>query len=638
MTKVVEQSGASAEMLKNIDEGELPTVLLTLSELEKSQEWLDRYARYISGPAPWEHNFPPAVASELRVRLASAIAEGKHRAEPDVNLVQGLMQHVAGEAVSKAQQSLLLKEMGLSEAGDVHWSGRRPPAADGFRALIIGGGVSGIAMARQLKALGLAFTLIEKSDAFGGTWHENTYPGCGVDIASHYFSYSFWKKPDWTRYYAKQPEILAYIQAYADGMDLHANTRFGTTVESARWIEESAQWEVFLRRLDGQSETVYVDILISATGLLHFPNVPRFEGMSSFRGTVLHAAQWEPGTALEGKRVGLIGSGASANQIGPAIAPVVRQLTVFQRTAHWNIGVPNYMHQVSPGEIWLLRNVPAYERWFRARTLLSQNDTNRAAQIVDPEWGGRDGAISQLNAQVREALTDYIKKELGERQDLLPQALPDYPPFSKRMLRDNGWYRMLRRSNVELVPAKSLSFYADGIVDQNGAQHALDVVVLATGFEASKMLASFDLYGRGGTSIRELWGDDDPRAFKGMAVAGFPNFFVMFGPNTNIATGGSIISQAENWSRYIAEAVKTKVEQNVRSLEVMETSQAKYNEVLDQRLATMVWSVSSADTWYRNKKGRVTTNMPWTSLEYWEMTKTFDAEAYHFRFNDAAAD
>jgi 4-hydroxyacetophenone monooxygenase len=210
-------------------------------------------------------------------------------------------------------------------------------------------------------------------------------------------------------------------------------------------------------------------------------------------------------------------------------------------------------------------------------------------------------------------------------------VLPDYPPFTKRMLRDNGWYRMLRRANVELVPTANISFEADGIVDEAGRKHLVDVVVFATGFETSRMLASFSLHGRDGTSIRDAWGDDDPRAYLGMAVPRFPNFFVMYGPNTNIGTGGSIIFQAETWSRYIAEVVKIMAERKALTVEVTAEACASYNEQLDKRLAGMVWSVSSGDTWYRNRKGRVTANMPWTTFEYWEMTQQVDLDDFILR-------
>jgi 4-hydroxyacetophenone monooxygenase len=616
------------ELLAILNEGELASELLTLCELTGDSSLAERWSKYITGPAPWQSEFPAELAAQLRNDLATAILKADLDAPPSTSLVDSLIDHAAGSPLQEGQHPMLHKEMGLSDAGEVDWSTSRPASADALKVLIIGAGLSGIAAARRFRRLGIAFEVLEKSDASGGTWYHNSYPGCGVDIASHYFSYSFARNPQWSRYYAKQPEILSYLRGCVEDAGLTPYIRYNTEVISATWEEDDKVWRVDIRNASGEVRQLRANVLVSAAGLLHRPSIPNFPGLTEFQGAAFHAAEWDHSVSIEGKRVALIGTGASGNQIGPTVAPVVEHLTVFQRTPHWNVGVANYALNVSEAERWLLGNVPAYERWFRARTLLSQNDTNRAAQVVDPDWQAEDGSISALNAQVRETLTQYIVDELGERGDLLPDVLPDYPPFSKRMLRDNGWYRMLRRPNVELVPAKRLSFDVDGIVDEKGVKHPIDVAVFATGFEASKMLASYAVYGRRGTSIRDVWGDDDPRAYLGMAVPGFPNFFVMYGPNTNIGTGGSIIFQAETWSRYIAEMVRTMAERNIATTEVTEDACAAYNEHLDARLGKMIWSVSKGDTWYRNRKGRVTTNMPWTTFEYWEMTQK--VELGHF--------
>lgn len=616
------------ELLAILNEGELASELLTLCELTGDPSFAERWSTYITGPAPWQSEFPADVAAELRSKLATALLAAELEAPPASSLVDTLIDHAIGAPLRECQHPMLRKEMGLSDAGEVDWSASRPANADALKVLIIGAGLSGIAAARRFKRLGIAFEILEKSDASGGTWHHNSYPGCGVDIASHYFSYSFARNPQWSRYYAKQPEILSYLRGCVEDAGLTPHIRFNTEVISATWKEGDKVWLVDTRNASGEVRQLRANVLVSAAGLLHRPSIPNFPGLSEFKGAALHAAEWDHSVSLEGKRVALIGTGASGNQIGPAVAPVVERLTVFQRTPHWMAGVANYALNVSEAERWLLSNVPAYERWFRTRTLLSQNDLYRDAVLVDPAWRSEDGSISASNAQLQKALTQYIVDELGERRDLLPHVLPDYPPFSKRMLRDNGWYRMLRRPNVELVPSKRLSFEADGIVDESGVKHPVDVAVFATGFEASKMLASYSVYGRRGTSIRDVWGDDDPRAYLGMAVPGFPNFFVMYGPNTNIGTGGSIIFQAETWSRYIAEMVRTMVERNISTAEVTEDACAAYNQHLDKRLSGMVWSVSKGDTWYRNSKGRVTTNMPWTTFEYWEMTQK--VELGHF--------
>lgn len=615
------------EVVAALEQGELPSELLALGELTNDPD-VPRWSRYITGPAPWEHDFPVEVARSIRERLADALLthDGVPAAE---EVVRELASMASGTSTPAGQEEMLLKEMSLSTEDDVTWSAHRPAEAEHFHVVIIGGGPSGITAARRLRRLGIPFTVLESAHAFGGTWLHNTYPGCGVDIASHYYSFSFAPNPHWSRFYAKQPEILRYLQEVAQDCGIAENTRFGTRVSSATYDQEEHHWVVCGTDKTGSPFRIVSDVVISAVGLLGTPYVPDYPGMEDFTGEIVHSAQWRDRVELAGRRVALVGTGASGNQIGPTIAPDVEQLTVYQRTAHWNIHVDNYLSTVSEGERWLLENVPAYSRWFRTRTLLSQNDINRLAQLVDPDWTGEHDTVSALNEQARAELTEYIHTELGERQDLLSAVTPTYPPFSKRMLRDNGWYRMLRRPNVELVPgAQDLAFDEGNVIGPDGVRRPTDVCVLATGFRASRMLASYEVTGRAGWTIREAWGEDDPRAYLGMTVPGFPNFFVMYGPNTNIATGGSLIFQAETWSHYIVEAIKTMIERDWSQLEVRQEAMERYNRRLDERLAEMVWSVTSAGTWYRNQHGRVTTNMPWTTFEYWEMAREVDFNDY----------
>ncbi|MET0871671.1 MAG: NAD(P)/FAD-dependent oxidoreductase, partial [Paeniglutamicibacter terrestris] len=614
-------------LLDILRQGEIATELLVLSELTGDLEHARRWSAHITGPAPWEHSFPDAEAEQIRQELATVLLHDD-AAKADPTVVDELIDHCIGRPVQQAQHPMILKEMGLSGDAGVQWTANRPRNTDDFKVIIIGAGPSGIVTGMRLKKLGIPFEILEASDDMGGTWHLNTYPGCGVDIASHYFSYSFARNPHWSRYYAKQPEILAYLRRCADEGEIRSHVRFHTEVTATRYDEESAMWVINAQTPAGERRQFVANVLVSGAGLLTTPQTPAFEGLEDFRGAAFHSAAWDHSVSLEGKRVALVGTGASGNQIGPAIAPEVAALKVFQRSAHWNVGVKNYLESVSKEEQWLLENVPAYERWFRARTVLSQNDVNRGAQEVDPAWQSDDGSISEIGAQMRENLTQYIADELGDRQDLLPVTVPNYPPFSKRILRDNGWYKMLRRDNVELVPSIDLRFEADGIVDDAGVKHEIDVCVFATGFEAAKMLATFSVEGRGGATIRDRWGDDDPRAYLGMAVPEFPNFFILYGPNTNIGTGGSIIFQAETWSQYIVECIKSMIEKDIAVIEVRKSVCDTYNERLDGRLADMVWSVSPAATWYRNSKGRVITNMPWTTFEYWAMTRHIDLGEY----------
>jgi 4-hydroxyacetophenone monooxygenase len=519
---------------------------------------------------------------------------------------------------------LLLKEMGLARTVP---GGRLVDGHD-FRVIIIGAGLSGIAMAIRLKRMGIPFVVYEKNGSVGGTWLVNTYPGCGVDIASHFFSYSFDRNPDWDHYYSKQPEVLSYLQRCVAKHGLEPYLHLGTEVTSAVFDESSSMWIVRTSGPSGTVNEVSAHVVVTAVGQLSVPKTPKFPGLENFEGATFHSANWNHSVDIVGKRVVLIGGGASANQIGPAIAPVVGSLTIMQRSPHWMMGVPRYHASVPGEEKWVLAHVPAYARWFRARTLLAMNDVMRPAVLIDPEWDGPEGTINAVSETIRAQLITYISEELGDRGDLMELVVPHYPPFLKRMLRDNGWYRMLRRNNVNLFASGVRQFVSDGVIDEQGTKHVADVVVFATGFQAANMLTSATFVGRNGRSIREAWGDDDPRAYLGISVPEFPNLFVLYGPNTNIGTGGSIFFQAECQTDYISKLITSMVERGLKSVEVKREVFEHYNMRLDARLSEMVWTLPSGDTWYRNKHGRVTSNMPWTSFEYWQLTGVPDLDHY----------
>lgn len=619
-------SGISKAQIESaLVDGEPQTELLTLLEISGSQQTASKWSTRITGANPWDHEFTETELNELRAELSTVLFDrfsGKNASSTDHSGldIDAIIDLAVGSPLSETYHRLVKKEMGL-EPDTVNWTAGRPDNADHLKVIIIGAGPSGITAAIRLQKLGISFSIYDAGNDFGGTWLHNTYPGCGVDIASHYFSFSYAPNSEWSRYYAKQPEILAYLQKTATDAGLTDHAFFNTEVLAARYDETNQKWQLTTNSSDGCVSNVSADILVTATGLLSAPKIPDFPGLDKFQGKYFHAATWDHSVDYAGKKVALIGTGASANQIGPTIAPEVQELIVFQRSAQWNIGVQNYMDSVSQGEKWLLAHVPEYSRWFRARTMLSQNDSLRPAAEVDPHWDGLDGSISEENFQIRRTLEQYIKDELGDRQDLLPLALPDYPPFTKRMLRDNGWYTMMRRKNVEVVPAKNLHFTECGIVDAQGVSHEIDVAVFATGFDASRALGTLEISGRNGTTIRDVWGDDNPRAHYGITIPGFPNLFVLYGPNTNIGTGGSIILQAETWTRYVAEAIVQKVEHGAAEIECRPQAMQKYNEDMDKRLAKMIWSVSDGTTWYRNSAGRVVANMPWSTPEYWAMTQ-----------------
>ncbi|MFR9803790.1 flavin-containing monooxygenase [Pseudonocardia sp. RS010] len=622
------------EIRRKLEAADTATLLLALVEMTGDTTLLARWGRHIEGPTPETSTFPAAIAEEIRDRVTAVLTSSAAPASDplqDPLVFHRLADTVAGRPVTETERDLVLKEMGLLEEAFVDWRSGRPSRADTFPVVIIGAGLSAIAIAIHLKRMAIPFTILDRNTDVGGTWLVNTYPGCGVDIASHYFSYSFARNPGWTRYYAKQPEILAYVRDCVQEFGLTEHLQLGTTVHSAVFDEDSAQW-VLRVAAGGEVRTVRARAVVSGVGSLSVPSVPALEGQERFAGKAFHSAEWDPEVDLAGKRVVLVGNGASANQIGPAIAPHVSSLTVLQRSPQWINGVAGYHSNVPMDERWVLANIPAYERWFRVRTMMSMNDIMRPAALVDPDWDGPEGTINAANQKLRERLVRYMSDELGEKQELLAQLLPSYPPMMKRMLRDNGWCRMFRRANTELVTGAAAAFTERGLVDEHGVEHEADVVIFATGFRTARQLSSFEVVGRDGVTLRDAWGEEDPRAYLGIVVPQFPNMFILYGPNTNVGVGGSIFFQAEAQSGFIARMIRDMIERDVATAEVRQDVFEDYNSRMDAELEKLIWSLPVGSTWYRNSKGRVTANMPWTSTDYWDMTRTASMDVFDVRY------
>jgi 4-hydroxyacetophenone monooxygenase len=307
----------------------------------------------------------------------------------------------------------------------------------------------------------------------------------------------------------------------------------------------------------------------------------------------------------------------------------VAKLTVFQRSPHWSIRHPLYHLPVPSAVRWAMRHIPFYSSWFRFRLFYAASDVFHHTLRMDPDWEHKDISLNAANHRMRQDLIAYIRDELGDRTDLLDKVIPSYPPFGKRMLRDNNWYKMLKRQNVELVAGGVERIEPDAVV-ANGTRHPADVVIFATGFQASRMLWPMVIRGRDGVTLRDLWGDDDPRAHLGVTVPGFPNFFMVYGPNTNLAHGGSAIFHSECQIRYIMLGLRELIERDEGPVEVRQEAFEDYNRRLDEVMRSMVWSHPGMTNWYKNARGRVVMNSPWRLVDYRNMTAEFDPSEYTF--------
>ena len=466
---------------------------------------------------------------------------------------------------------------------------------------IVGAGFAGIATAVKLKKAGIrTFTVFEKSDGPGGTWWDNRYPGAEVDVASHLYSYSF-KSHDWTRTHAKQAELQAYLEEVLDDYGLRPHFRFGTTVRDAVWNERTHTYAV---NIEG-GERIEAHIVVSALGLLNYPKYPDWPGLDDFAGPKFHTFRWEHEHDLGGKRVAVVGTGSTATQIVPEIAPLVDYVYLFQREPGW---------VVPKGD----RDFTAEERASYRSTLRRRITRWKAAYQLEKNQIG--GAIhrpgTKINALREHQCRSFIERVFADRPDLAEAVTPKYPYPGKRPILNSTFYPALLRENVELVPRAVQSVTEKGVVDSDGNEYLVDVLVMATGFQPASYLSSLEIVGLGGRTIHEAWAGE-PQALLGMTVPGFPNFFILYGPNTN---GGEIVSCLERQAEHVVSAAKRLMRTGATAIEVRPSFYKAYNRWIDRKMRGTAWEVSN--NYYKAPSGRIVTQWPFGPTFYGVLTKT----------------
>ncbi|MHB8465228.1 MAG: flavin-containing monooxygenase [Acidimicrobiales bacterium] len=536
---------------------------------------------------------------------------------------------VLGQSVSDDYLPLLLEELAVSgeDLRAPSWHKDAIAPRRDFVVAIVGAGMSGLVAAHRLRQAGVPFVILEKNDDVGGTWFENSYPGCRVDVPNHLYSYSFVQRHDWPQRFTTQPVLLDYFRGCADELALRGHLRCNTEVLEATFDVEGGRWVLKLRTPDGD-ETLEANVVVSAVGQLNRPSVPAIAGAEKFAGPAFHSAEWDHDVGLAGKRVAVIGTGASGIQLIPIVAAQAAEVFVFQRTPNWFMPTPDYHDGMPDGMQWLLRHVPFFSEWYRFWLFWRLAEGALAAARVDPSWTGDDRSVSALNDDLRALLSQYLEAEFADAPELAGHVVPNYPPLAKRMLLDNGtWARTLKRDNVHLVTEPITEITPTGIVTSDGSAHDVDVIVYATGFHASKFLTPMRVVGRGGVDLHELWGDD-AHAYLGMTVPGFPNLFCLYGPNTNLVANGSIIFFSECAARYVVESVRLLLERELDAMDCRRDVYDDYATLVDEGNRKMAWGVSTVNSWYKNAEGRVTQNWPFTLLEFWQRTCAPDPADY----------
>ncbi|WP_235981514.1 flavin-containing monooxygenase [Novosphingobium aerophilum] len=616
--------GDSPELTEALATANLPTLLAAYVHLSQDADFLERFAPHIrpafSVPPT---DIPPALADELRARLRRLLTTGAGLAStplPDT-LAQRIMSVTVGEPVEDEFIALVYDQCGFKPWIDRSAiPGRSHPPA-GFRVLVIGAGLTGMAAATKLREAGYDHIVIEKNADIGGTWYENRYPGVGVDTSSHFYSFSWEIWPDWHHYHPQGGDMQQYLLEVADKYDLRRNMRFNTKVESLVYDEGTGTWTVTVLTADGQREEIVANAVINGHGPVNrfkFPDIPGLEG---FTGPVVHTAAWPTDLDITGKRVAVIGTGASSAQLVGAIAPQVAQLTVYQRTKHWVLFNPEIAHEVADGMKWALAHIPTFKQWFRFRVFWAEADGLFANVLKDPAWEGNDLAVSQGNELTRQYALGYMRQKFADRPDLIAKLTPDFPIFSKRIILDNGWFDALRRDNVQLETSGIARILPHGIEARDGTVFECDVIVCATGFNVAKMLGDLTIRGIGGRDLGEEWGEEDPRSYLGMCVPGYPNYFHTVGPNSapNHAAGQNLISECQvNW---IIEALDRTVAADAKAFEVTRDAFDAWNRKVDARMPEMIWSHPRANSYYNNSKGRVFLSWPWRLVDYFNETR-----------------
>lgn len=474
---------------------------------------------------------------------------------------------------------------------------------------ILGAGAAGLCMGMQLKKAGISsFTLYEKADRVGGTWRDNSYPGAGCDVPSHLYCFSFEPKPDWRQKFAEQQEIQRYLERCADKHGLLPHIRFNTEIASARFDEEAGLWRI----TTGAGEALTANVLITASGQLNRPHFPDIDGLDSFEGARFHSARWDHAHDLTGETVAVIGSGASAVQLIPRIAPRVKKLHVFQRSPSWIM--PKRDRAYRPWEIWGFRRLPFVEKLYRDLIYLQLEA--RFFGFFPSSW---------VRGKLEQVAVEHLRAQVS---DPALQALlkPDYPIGCKRALISDDYYPALQRPNVEVVTSPIERVTEGRILTRDGASRPVDTIILATGFKTTSLLAPVQIEGLAGRSLEDAW-RGGAEAYLGMTVSGFPNLFMLYGPNTNLGHS-SILFMIECQARYILRCIEALVRRELSHLDVRRDVMAAFNEELQRALGKTAWA-ASCNSWYKTAAGKITNNWSGFTSAYWWRTRRPDLGAFH---------
>jgi 4-hydroxyacetophenone monooxygenase len=565
-----------------------------------------------------------AALEQLRDGSESLNASDPDRIEHALDFLQKFLMGPA----APGHIDLMRRELGVADLDRPEWTLEQYPDIGDFHVAVIGAGFAGLAMGYRLQQAGVRVTLLEKQDDVGGVWWQNRYPGCRLDTDNLAYSLSFAQSEKWAHQFSTRDDILGYLQEFAKESGLLNCVRLRTTVRSAVYSESQGTWTVVSEQ-DGTSRSEVFDAVVAACGSLNRPIIPDLPGLQDFEGVTVHTAEWPNTLDLRGKRVAVVGTGASAYQVVPAIAADVESLTLFQRSAPWMSPTPHYHEPIPAGHSALLRCVPGYAEWLRLFQVWNALEGRLQYARAVPDWTD-PGSVSPDNKALRDALTQHIRQQYSTRPELADLAVPSYPPYGKRLLRDNGvWAQALQRANVRLVAGAAAKVEPHAIVEADGTQHEVDVIIFATGFDPSNFLPDLEVRGAGGHELHEWW-KGEPRAYYGVGLPGFPNFFLSLGPNTGLVANGSLIFLAESAARYVVGVLGGAFERGMHSVCPTMKAFEEFNDGLDEENRQMAWGVEQSSNWYKNTSGRVTMVWPRPLIDYWRATREVETDDHEY--------
>lgn len=614
------------ELRAAVEESDILLLLPTLVHLTGDVSWLDRAAPHIQPLGMGGAQIPAELQKAIRDALLAALTGPARDALP---LSEGMLKRITsvivGEPVTDEYIPLLIEQMGFQPTGRfVPEQHRRAP--EGYRVAIIGAGLSGMVAGIRLAESGYDYRIFERESELGGVWWSNKYPGVGVDTPSHFYSLSFHLNPDWPRYFSEGHVLMDYWRQVAERFRLRDHISFRTIVESCVWDEATSLWTVTSVDAEGRRESDTYNAVISATGMFNNPALPNLPGLADFKGLAVHTAHWDPATDVKGKRVVQIGTGASGLQAGPRIAKEAARHTVFQRTPPWIVLMPDgtFMKPTTASLRWALRHIPHFAQWMRFYTYWNASDGLHRYVVRDPAWPESDTSINAFSEGYRQFLQGMLEQRMADRPDLLAKLTPNYPPMGKRILQDSHWFEMLKRDNVDLVTDGIERITEDGVLARDGTSYPADILLLATGFKISGMMQHLRIAGRDGVTLRDVWGEEDPAAYLGTMVPGFPNFFLISGPNAGASHGAGVNVYSESQMHYIMTCLDALIAHGATTIEPTQEAHDAWNARIGEALEQTVWNHPNVSTYYRNSKGRNIVSCPWRIVDIWHMLREPD--------------